>query len=234
MNRLRSALAIERGDKVTRLEAFVDAAFAFAVTLLVISGDQTPTSIDMLQQALKQIPTYAASFAIIMQFWMNHADWSRRFGLEDPVSNRLSLVLVFVLLIFVYPLKMVFGSLFALISGGVLPAQFVINGYSEVPVLFQTFAVGFGSMGLIMSLLYWRAVKLGADMGFSDAEIGYAKYKRLMWGSVVLFSMISFLLAAFIPAVPESGLWLGMPGFVFFGLNAVQILIRRRYARQAS
>ena len=54
MNRLRSALAIERGDKVTRLEAFVDAAFAFAVTLLVISGDQTPTSIDMLQQALKQ------------------------------------------------------------------------------------------------------------------------------------------------------------------------------------
>lgn len=232
MSTIRSTLAIERGDKVTRLEAFVDAAFAFAVTLLVISGDQIPTSIDMLQQALRQIPTYAASFAIIMQIWMNHADWSRRFGLEDAFSDRLSLVLVFVLLIFVYPLKMVFGSFFALVPGNYLPSQFTINGWSEVPVLFQTFAVGFGSMGLIMCLLFWRAVKLGPVMGFDEVEIGYAKYKRLMWGMVVLFSILSFLLAVFIPARPESGLWIGMPGFIFFGLNIVQILLRRRYARR--
>lgn len=234
MNTIRSALALERGDKVTRLEAFVDAAFAFAVTLLVISGDRIPTSIEMLQQALKQIPSYAASFGIIMQIWMNHADWSRRFGLEDAVSDRLSLVLVFVLLIFVYPLKMVFGSFFALISGNYLPSQFTINAWSEVPALFQTFAIGFGSMGLIMCLLFWRAVKLGSGLGFSAAEIDYAKYKRLMWGMVVLFSTVSILLAMAIPARAESGLWIGMPGFIFFGLNIVQLLLRRRHARRAA
>lgn len=81
----------------------------------------------MLQDAMKQIPTYAASFIIIMQFWMNHADWSRRFGLEDAMSDRLSILLVFVLLIFVYPLKMVFSSFFSLISGGYLPTQFSIS-----------------------------------------------------------------------------------------------------------
>lgn len=231
---LRTKLAIERGDKVTRLEAFVDAAFAFAVTLLVISGDQIPTSIEMLQQALKQIPAYAASFAIIMQFWMNHADWSRRFGLEDPISDRLSLMLVFVLLIFIYPLKMVFGSFFSLITNGYLPSQFSINNWSEVPVLFQTFAVGFGSMALIMMLLFWRAVKLGPSLGFSTIEIDYAKHKSLLWVMVVLFSGLSFLLAMVIPARPESGIWIGMPGFIFFGLNLVQIYMRRRYAKKLS
>lgn len=232
MNTIRSALALERGDKVTRLEAFVDAAFAFAVTLLVISGDRIPTSIEMLQQALKQIPAYAASFAIIMQFWMSHADWSRRFGLEDAISDRLSLVLVFVLLIFIYPLKMVFGSFFALISAGYLPSQFSINDWSEVPVLFQTFAVGFGSMALVMMLLFRWALKRGPGMGFSAAEVGYAKHKSRIWGMVVLFSALSFLLAMAIPARPESGLWIGMPGFIFFGLNLIQIAMRRRYAKR--
>lgn len=231
MTTLQSALAIERGDKVTRLEAFVDAAFAFAVTLLVIAGDQIPTSITMLNVALKQIPTYAASFVIIMQFWMNHADWSRRFGLEDVISDRLSLLLVFVLLIFVYPLKMVFGSFFALISGGALPAQFIINDWSEVPILFQTFAIGFGSMALITGLLFWRAISLGPSLNFTVDEMGYAKYKRSMWAMVVVFCMASFLLATYIPATPEMGVWVGLPGFIFFGLNIVQFIHRRRYKK---
>jgi len=229
MNSIRAGLGLERGDKVTRLEAFVDASFAFAVTLLVISGDQIPTSISMLVDALKQVPSYAASFALIMQFWLNHADWSRRFGIEEIYSDRLSLMLVFVLLIFVYPLKMVFASLFSLISGNYLPTRFAIESWLQVPVLFQTFAIGFGVMALIMCLLFARAVKLGPSLNFSEAEIAYAKFKRLMWGSVVLFSLISLILAAVIPAKPESGLWVGMPGFIFFGLNIIQFLIRRHY-----
>jgi uncharacterized membrane protein len=232
MNNIRSTVGIERGDKVTRLEAFVDAAFAFAVTLLVISGDQIPTSIAMLQDAIKQIPTYAASFIIIMQFWMNHADWSRRFGLEDTISDRLSLLLVFVLLIFVYPLKMVFSSFFALISDGFLPAQFSISAWSEVPILFQTFAIGFGSMALITCLLFWRALKLGPSLGLTELEIGYAKYKRMMWGLVVLFCILSFLLATYLPATPKIGIWIGAPGYIFFGLNILQIIQRRRFNKK--
>ncbi len=38
-------IGVERGDKVTRLEAFVDASFAFALTLLVIAGDSIPGSV---------------------------------------------------------------------------------------------------------------------------------------------------------------------------------------------
>jgi uncharacterized membrane protein len=224
-----STIGIERGDKVTRLEAFVDASFAFAVTLLVIAGDQIPTSIAMLQHDLKQIPTYAASFLLIMQFWANHADWSRRFGLEDRYSDRLSLTLVFVLLIFVYPLKMVFGSFFSMLSSGYLPSGFSIDNWSEVPMLFQTFALGFGAMALVMFLLFSRAAQLGPSLNFKPSEIHYAKFKRMMYGMVVMFCILSIILAIVIPATPESGIWIGMPGFIFFVLNFVQIILRRRY-----
>lgn len=232
MKTIRAGIGLERGDKVTRLEAFVDASFAFAVTLLVISGDQIPTSISMLIDALKQVPSYAASFALIMQFWMNHADWSRRFGLEDIYSDRLSLTLVFVLLIFVYPLKMVFASFFSVISNGYLPELFAIDSWLQVPVLFQTFAVGFGAMALILCLLFARAAKLGISLEFSTAEIAYAKYKSQAWVAVVLFCVVSFILAALIPARPETGLWIGMPGYVFFGLNIVHALQRWHYQKK--
>lgn len=232
MGSMRAGFGLERGDKVTRLEAFVDASFAFAVTLLVISGDQIPTSVSMLTDALKQVPSYAASFALIMQFWVNHADWSRRFGIEETYSDRLSLILVFILLIFVYPLKMVFASLFSVVSQGYFPIRFAIDTEVDVPVLFQTFAIGFGSMALILFLLFSRAVSLGKRLDFSEAEISYAKYKQLMWAMVIVFSIISLILTAVIPARPESGAWLGMPGFVFFGLNIVQIFIRRHYKKK--
>ena len=77
---------VHRGRQVTRLEAFVDAAFAFAVTLLVISIDAIPDSRAALVLALKSVPSFAACFAMIAMFWAAHARWSRRVaaGLARP------------------------------------------------------------------------------------------------------------------------------------------------------
>jgi uncharacterized membrane protein len=234
MNSIRSGIGIERGDKVTRLEAFVDAAFAFAVTLLVISGDQIPNSIDMLVDALKQVPAYAASFILIMQFWMSHADWSRQFGLEDTYSERLSIILVFVLLIFVYPLKMVFASFFSMLSNGYLPTKFAIESWTQVPILFQTFAIGFGAMALVMFLLFSRAETQGPRLGFTEVEMNHAKFKKRMYRLVVVFCILSFILTLVIPAKPETGVWIGTPGYVFFVLNIIQMILSRRHKKTIS
>ena len=92
-----------RGGGATRLEAFVDAAFAFALTLLAIAGDHIPTSGEELWSALRGLPAYAASFLLIVRFWSGHAEWSRRYGLDDAASRRLSLLLVFLVLVFCTP-----------------------------------------------------------------------------------------------------------------------------------
>jgi hypothetical protein len=42
-----------RGIAMTRLETFIDAAFAFAITMLVIAGHQIPDDIETLLAAFK-------------------------------------------------------------------------------------------------------------------------------------------------------------------------------------
>ena len=72
-----------RGESVTRLETFVDAAFAFAVTLLVVSFEAMPSTFAELYDALRRLPAFLAGFAIIALFWHAHHRFSRRFGLEE-------------------------------------------------------------------------------------------------------------------------------------------------------
>ncbi|HWR95834.1 MAG TPA: hypothetical protein VN248_03795, partial [Arenimonas sp.] len=104
---------------------------------------------------------------------------------------------------------------------------FSINSWAEVPVMFQTFAIGFGSMALVLLLLFARTLKHAESLRLAPAEIAYARHKRLDWALVVGFSVLSFILACLIPANAESGAWVGMPGFIFFGLNICQWLLGR-------
>ena len=51
-----------RGLEVTRLDTFIDAAFAFVLTILVISFDEIPSNYDELMTAVKRIPAFGFSF----------------------------------------------------------------------------------------------------------------------------------------------------------------------------
>lgn len=56
-----------RGDQTTRIETFTDAAFAFSLTLLVISA-APPGSFDELRTALAGIPAFLLSATQLMLF----------------------------------------------------------------------------------------------------------------------------------------------------------------------
>src|SRR5262247_869092 len=58
-----------RGLEMTRLESFVDATFAFAVSLLVIAGQQVPDDLDAVLRAFNNVPAFAASIAVMAIFW---------------------------------------------------------------------------------------------------------------------------------------------------------------------
>jgi len=51
-----------RGIEITRLETFMDAAFAFAITMLVISVGTIPENYSELIISLKEIPACLCSF----------------------------------------------------------------------------------------------------------------------------------------------------------------------------
>src|SRR3954468_23889306 len=93
-----------RGLEMTRLETFIDAAFAFAVTTMVIATERIPDNIAALLDAFRNVPAFVASVAVLGIFWRGHWKWSRRYGLEDGISILISWGLLVTILIYIYPL----------------------------------------------------------------------------------------------------------------------------------
>ena len=142
-----------RGQQVTRLETFVDAAFAFSLTLVVIFQNDLPVTVAEMREALRRIPTFMACFALLMMFWAAHNRWSRRFGLSDALSVVLSLTLVLVMLVYVYPLRMVASQAMSMLTRGWVPSELGAIGAErvlDVQSLFIVYSTGFGLMALLM------------------------------------------------------------------------------------
>jgi len=94
-----------RGMEMTRLETFIDAAFAFAISMLVIAANQVPDNIEELLDAFRHVPAFVASVIVLGIFWRGHWKWSRRYGLEDGVSIFISWAMLATILIYIYPLS---------------------------------------------------------------------------------------------------------------------------------
>ena len=219
-----------RGAEVTRLEAFVDAAFAFAATLLVISVDAVPDSAQALRAALKGVPAFAASFALLAMLWWSHATWSRRYGLQDGRSVRLSLLLVALVLVYVYPLRAMFSSFFAWISGGWLPGGFAVENGRDLALLFGAYAVVWTTLGLVIVALYRHAWRLRETIGLDAAERAQLRASIAgQWmlpatGGVALLVVLASVLAG----VPE---FAGMSGFAYGLMSLTGLAVTRTHAR---
>jgi uncharacterized membrane protein len=226
----------ERGAQVTRLEAFVDAAFAFAVTLLVISFDAIPDTLPALTNALKGVPAFALSFAQIALFWRAHVTWSRRYGLDDALSNVLSLALVALVLVYVYPLKILFGTFFSWVTDGWIPWTLRVTAYQDILDMFVIYGIAFSTLALCMTALYARAWWLRAELGLNEAETVATASSIANWAWAAVVGGISILSARLMPSVPPY--WLaGLPGMLYFLMNlsgvvsrAAERLVLRRYS----
>ena len=188
----------ERTRGSTRLEAFSDAAFAFALTLLVVSLD-IPRTYDELMDLLYGFGSFACCFALLTWIWWEHAAFFQKYPLQDPVTVAVNGVLLFVVLFYVYPLKFMFDSLFAMW----VPAPRTIRAVERME-LWQlgnasaVYGFGFLVLFLVFALLCHRAYRkrdaLGLDaLGVFDlrSEIG----EHLVSAAVGALAMAFALLA---------------------------------------
>src|SRR5579872_4223403 len=145
-----------RGGEITRLEAFCDVVFGFALTLLVVSLE-VPRNYAELMAAVRGFVPFAVCFAQLVMIWRAHYVFSRRYGLEDTYTMVLNLVLLFVVLFYVYPLKFVFTMLFLQVTGAA-PAGSLDE--MQASVVMRIYAAGFASVFILFSLMYAHAYRL--------------------------------------------------------------------------
>ena len=219
-----------RGAQPTRLDAFVDAAFAFVVTLLVIAIGRVPSSVTELVQAMRGVPAFAASFFVIGRLWQAHRNWSRHYGIEDATATRLSLALVFMVLVYVYPLRMVAELTLAGVSQGVLAETPIeINTVAELRTLYVVFGVGYMLTALIFLALHRHAMALADAIELSRSERIRTRTLCRRWTAVIAIACASILLGLALPMGRGESLPLdSAPGLVYiFVYVAFRVLAQR-------
>ena len=179
-----------RAGEITRLEAFCDVVFGFALTLLVVSLE-VPHNYGELLAAMRGFVPFAIYFAQLAMIWRAHYRFSRRYGLEDDSTLFLNMLLLFVVLFYVYPLKFVWTLLFSEIMG----ASSDGFGIHEASVVMRVYAVGWIAVFALMSLLYVHAYKLRRELGLNAAEVMETRMSLQENVLMALIGVVSLLVA---------------------------------------
>lgn len=196
-----------RGLEMTRIEVFVDAAFAFAVTMLVISFDHIPDNWDEIVIAIKSIPAFAISVVQLVWIWWVHNKWSRRYGLENAVTVALSAALLIVVLVYIYPLRIMAEGMFRWFTNGYLPTSFRLESLDELSGLFIFMGIGFFCLGMIFVLMYRYARSLQARLLLSPYEVHETRTLEFLWMGIASTGLVAVILACTLPdeLLPFSG-----------------------------
>lgn len=217
-----------RGLEMTRIEVFVDAAFAFAVTMLVISFDAIPTSFDEMILAIKSIPAFVVAVVQLVWIWHTHNIWSRRFGLDTTYTVVLSAALLTVVLIYVYPMRIMAGGMFSWFTSGYLPSNFAIEALGELRFMFIFLGVGFVAVCLVFVSMYRYAASLEQALMLNGAELHVTRTIQLLWCGAAVIGALSIALAMFLPDpyVPFSGFVFALLGLWFPMMRAQRVKTR--------
>lgn len=162
---------MERRHEITRLEAFSDAVFAFALTLLVVSLEVPTTSAELFQMMRGFLP-FALMFAMICWIWYEHQQFFSRYDLQDPWAVTLNCLLLFVVLFYVYPLKYFTISLVGPLVGMVDPKTHepLKNGLENGDTVMLLYSTGVVLIFGAFILLYRHAWSHRERLGLTAEE----------------------------------------------------------------
>lgn len=189
-----------RGSDMTRIEVFVDAAFAFALTMLVISFDRIPESFDEIVIAIKGIPAFIVAVIQLVWIWHTHSQWSERYGLRDTGTVVLSTALLIIMLIYIYPMRLMFEGMFQFLSGGYFPSTLQLTSVEDVARMFVFLGAGLASVCAVFALMYRHAGTRRDELRLNDDELHLTTTSAFVWTGSVVVCMACIVLALTLPA----------------------------------
>jgi fumarate reductase subunit C len=194
-----------RSHEITRVEGFSDAVFGFAVTLLIVSLEVPRTSGELLA-TMRGFGAFVVTFLMLAGLWYSQFTFFRRYGLEDRVTVVLNLILLFMVLFFVYPLKFLFNVI--LTDPRMRQSIATAHGMELVvlpehkPLIFAIFGAGFAGVMIVFTLLYRHAWKKREELGLNEFESFETEHsiRRLSVAAAVGFT---YFLIAGMDALPH-------------------------------
>jgi hypothetical protein len=161
------------GEEINRIEGLSDAVFAFAITLLIVSLE-VPKTYEQLIHTLYGFPAFAVCFTLLMGMWYKHYLYFRRYNLEDFPTILLTMVLLFLVLFFTYPLKFLF---MAFIGPDGPEKKGMVTSVDQLINLFTIYGAGFIAVYAVFGFMYQHAYRLRAELKLTELEIWDTKHE---------------------------------------------------------
>ena len=210
----------QRKHKISRLEEFSDAVFGFALTLLALSGG-VPRSYDELIKLLWGLPAFACCFALMVWIWHEHDTFFERYPLDDGPTTVINSVLLFVVLVYVYPLKFMFEAFMKQVFR-VDPADrtMVDMSLAELANASILYGLGFFILMSLFALLYLHAYRRREALGLGPLDVFDTRSlagHHMVSAGVGLFAMFFAILAPNVLAFlsPSSFALMGPAHYIF-------------------
>ncbi len=179
------------GTGFSRLDAFSDVVFGFALTLLVVSLE-VPHSYTELHHLLLGFVPFALSFLLLMLVWYGHFRFFRRFGTHDAGTIWINGLLLFTVLFYVYPLKFLFLTM---MRGAV-----EFGSIAQVRELVLLYAVGLTVIYALFAALYANALRQWQCLGLTPVERTLTRYAVWDEGGVSIIGLLVCGIAMLLPA----------------------------------
>lgn len=179
-----------RGTAMSRVDAFSDVVFGFALTLLVVSLE-VPHNYAELHNLLRGFMPFAVSFLLLMLVWHTHFKFFRRYGMHDVPTIWLNGTLLFCVLFYVYPLKFMFAAFF---SNGV-----GLDTAAQIRELTELYGVGFTAIYGLFAAMYWNAWRHRDELSLDPLERRLTLLYIAEEGGNAVIGILCCLIALFLP-----------------------------------
>lgn len=213
----------QRGKDVSRIESFSDTVFGFAITLLVISLTPIANFADLMK-IIDGLLAFGIEFSLIVSIWLLQYQFFRRYNLQDPYTIALNMLLLFVTLFYVYPLRFMF-SVVTFSNGTALQSQHIIDD-AQVLQLFIIYGVGYSAVFVLFTLMLLHAYRQSETLGLTAMERFDTRSSIMRNLTFVAIGLLSILLA-----LTHIGSSIGAAGWIY-GLILPVLLTEGRLRRR--
>lgn len=227
-----------RGLDQTRIETFSDAVFAVAFTLVVLSSSVPETFIELRKSIQDIIPSFIC-IVLIVVIWYQHYVFFLRYGLQNTKTVTVNTFLLFMVLIYIYPLKFLARFLVELYGGLIFgrPDNFMDNFGGEMnsdnmTLLMTAYGAGATLIFMAMAWLYRHAYRKRDELELDEYEVFSTKVS--LWQNL-LMSSIPFIstVIAFLHPFGYGAVNFGIAGFIYMLYPPVMITFGIRMKKRS-